>query len=152
MSKPMRLMFVVLVGLLTACSSVPFAQRQQQRQAAYAAATGAPVKSFHFFTLWSWEPLSDSELVIYTRPNQAWLLDLDGRCQNLSFTNTIGLTSSNGEVWVRFDKVQVGRDYIPCTIMQIRPIDVKQLRIEQEAQRRINAQPRLPSSPATEIN
>ena len=146
MSRSIRLIFVALVGLLTACSSVPYTQRQQQRQAAYTAAAGAPVKSFHFFNLWSWEPLSDSQLVIYTRPSQAWLLDLDGRCQNLTFTNAIGLTSSSGEVWVRFDKVRVGRGYIPCTIMQIRPVDVKRLRIEQEAQRTIDAQPRTPAA------
>lgn len=146
MRKPTRFIFMALAGLLTACSSVPYTQRQQQRQAAYTAAAGAPVKSFHFFNLWSWEPLSESQLVIYTRPNRAWLLDLDGRCQNLEFTNAIGLTSSSGEVMVRFDKVRVGRGYIPCTIMQIRPVDVKRLRIEQEAQRKINAQPRIPAA------
>ncbi|MEO8809635.1 MAG: DUF6491 family protein [Rhodanobacter sp.] len=133
---------LALVFMLSACSSVPYAQRQQQRQQAYATAAGAPVKSFRFFNLWSWEPLSDSQVVVYTQPNQAWLLDLDGRCQNLEYTQAIGLTSSIGEVSTRFDKVLTGRGYIPCTIMQIRPVDVKRLRIEQEAQRKINAQPR----------
>lgn len=149
MSRSTRWSLAVLTGLLVACSSVPHAQRQQQRQAAYAAAAGAPVRSFHFFNLWSWEPLSDTELVVYTRPNRAWLLDLDGHCQNLMFTNAVGLTSSVGEVSVRFDKVLVGRGYMPCTIMQIRPVDVKRLRIEQEAQRKINAQPRASTVPAS---
>ncbi len=142
MSKPGLLIVLALVGALAACSSVPYAQRQQQREAAYAAAAGAPVRSFHFFNLWSWEPLSDSRVAIYTRPNQAWLLDLDGHCQNLEFTSAIGITSNTGEVSVRFDKVLTGRRYLPCTIMQIRPVDVKRLRIEQEAQRKINAEPR----------
>ena len=149
MSKSALLITVALAAALTACSSVPYAQRQQQRQAAYAAAAGAPVKSFHFFSLWSWEPLSDSELVVYTQPQRAWLLGLDGHCQNLEFTQAIGLTSSTGEVSTRFDKVLTGRNYIPCTIMQIRPVDVKRLRIEQEAQRKVNAQPRAPASPAS---
>ncbi len=149
MSRPGWSITLALVGLLAACSSVPYAQRQQQRQAAYAAAAGAPVPSFHFFTLWSWEPLSDSELVVYTRPSQAWLLGLDGRCENLEFTQAIGLTSVTGDVSARFDKVLTGRHRMPCTIMQIRPVDVKQLRIAQEAQRKINAEPREQSAPAS---
>lgn len=149
MSKSALLITVVLAGALAGCSSVPYAQRQQQRQAAYAAAAGAPVQSFHFFNLWSWEPLSDTEVVVYTQPNRAWLLGLDGHCQNLEFTQAIGLTSSAGEVSARFDKVLTGRQYIPCTIMKIRPVDVKRLHIEQEAQRKINAQPRTSANPAS---
>ncbi|MEO8779335.1 MAG: DUF6491 family protein [Rhodanobacter sp.] len=142
MSKSGLLIAVVMAGALAACSSVPYAQSEQQRQAAYVAAAGAPVRSFHFFSLWSWEPLGDSELVVYTQPSRAWLLDLDGSCQNLEFTHAIGLTSSTGEVSARFDKVLTGRRYMPCTIMRIRPINVKQLRVAQEAQRKINAEPR----------
>jgi hypothetical protein len=138
----------VLVAVLAACSSVPLAQREQQRQAAYASAAGAPVRSFHFFTLWSWEPLGDRQVVVYTRPSQAWLLDLDGPCQDLPFTQAIGLTSSSGTVFNRFDKVLVGRSSMPCMITQIRPVDVRQLRVAQEAQRKIDAAPREPAAPA----
>ncbi len=151
MSRPGPRIILALAGLLAACSSVPYAQRQQQRQAAYVAAAGAPVTSFHFFTLWSWEPLSDHELVVYTRPSQAWLLDLDGPCENLRFTHAIGLTSSIGEVSTRFDKVLTGRHYMPCMITQIRPVDVKQLRITQEAQRKISAEPREQPAPASDL-
>jgi len=150
MSKQGLLIAAALVAAtLVACSSVPYAQRHQQRQAAYAAAAGAPVKSFHFFSLWSWEPLSDTELAVYTRPDRAWLLDVDGYCPNLQYTQTIGLTSSIGQVSVRFDKVLTGRHDIPCVISQIRPVDVKQLRIKQEAQRKINAAPRESAAPAS---
>lgn len=131
-----------LVAVLAACSSVPLAQRQQQRQAAYAHAAGAPVRSFHFFSLWSWEPLGESQVVVYTRPSQAWLLDLDGPCENLQYTQAIGLTSSSGEVSTRFDKVLTGGRYFPCMITQIRPVDLKQLHLAQEAQRAIDARPR----------
>ena len=148
MSKQFILVAIAMAVALAACSSVPYAQRQQQRQQAYAAAAGAPVKSFHFFTLWSWEPLGDSELAVYTRPDRAWLLDVDGTCLDLPYTRAIGLTSSVGQVWARFDKVLTGRHDIPCTISQIRPVDVKLLLIKQEAQRKINAQPREPVAPA----
>jgi len=142
MSTVRSCLVLALLTVLAACSSVPLAQREQQRQAAYASAAGAPVRSFHFFTLWSWEPLGDHQVVVYTRPSQAWLLDLDGTCQNLQFTQTIGLTSSSGTVYTRFDKVLTGRSYMPCMITQIRPVDLKQLRVTQEAQRKINAEPR----------
>ena len=83
----------LMLGLLCAgCSSVPYAQRMSERQAAYAAAAGAPVRSFNFFSLYSWEPLSDTELAVYTQPNKAWLLDLGG-CQDLLFVNSIGLSA-----------------------------------------------------------
>ena len=147
MSKSGLLITFVLAGLLAACSSVPYVQRQQQQRAAYAAAAGAPVSSFHFFSLWSWWPLSGSELVVYTRPSQAWLLDLDETCQNLEFTHALRVTSSTGEVSARFDKVLTGHRDMPCTIMRIRPVNVKQLKVAQEAQRKINAVPReQPSS------
>ncbi len=148
MTRLRWLIVAVLAAGMVACSSVPYAQREQQRQAAYLAAAGAPVQHFRFMSLWSWEPLSDSQVVIYTRPNQAWLLDLDGACQNLQYTNAIGLTSSFGQVSTRFDKVLTGRRYIPCTIQQIRPVDVARLKIEQEAQRKIDSQPRHQPSPA----
>jgi hypothetical protein len=137
-----------LVALLAACSNVPYTQRMQQRQAAYAAAAGAPVRSFRYFTLYSWEPLSNTQLAVYTRPNQAWLLDVESGCQNLSFTNGIGLTSSVNEVSARFDKVFTGRGYIPCRIMQIRSVDLAKLKVEQEAQRKIDAEPRQSDQPS----
>ncbi|WP_426690310.1 DUF6491 family protein [Rhodanobacter ginsengiterrae] len=138
----------LMLALVTAgCSSVPYAQRMSQRQAAYAAAAGAPVRSFHYFSLYSWEPLSDTELAVYTRPNQAWLLELGG-CQDLMFTNTIGLTSNINQVMVGFDKVLTGRRNFPCTITGIRPVDVKSLKIAQEKQRKIEAAARSAEQPA----
>ncbi|KRF01925.1 hypothetical protein ASG87_10490 [Frateuria sp. Soil773] len=127
-----------LLALLAACSGVPRAQQDSQRQAAYAAAAGAPVRSFRFFTLYSWEPLGRDRLAVYTRPNEAWLLDVGG-CTDLEFTQAIGLTSNLHEVSVGFDKVLTGRRDFPCTIRQIRPVDVAKLKAVQHEQRRIEA-------------
>lgn len=129
---------------LAACASVPYAQRVAQRQSQYAAAAGAPVNSFHFFSLYSWEPLGDHQLAVYTHPNRAWLLDVS-RCPNLQFANAIGLSSSVNEVSVRFDKVYAGGGYAPCWISRIRPIDVAKLHVEQQAQRKITAEAREPA-------
>jgi hypothetical protein len=148
MSRVRPFLALALAGLLAACSSVPYAQRQQQRLAAYEAAAGAPVRSFRFFPpMWSWEPLGDTQLAVYTRPQQAWLLDLSGACQNLPFANAIALTSNLDEVSVNFDKVLTGRSYFPCTIKRIRPVDVARLKVEQAKQRKIEAAPRAAPPP-----
>jgi hypothetical protein len=141
----LRVLALILLGaLLTACESAPYAKRLQQRQQAYAAAAGAPVRSFRLvmgMQIYSWEPLSDTQLVIYTLPSKAYLLDL-WPCNNLSFTNFIGLTSFADQVQTGFDKVLTGRPYIPCVIKQIRPIDLARFKLDQEGQRHIDSVPR----------
>ena len=124
---------------MAACSSVPYAQRMSARQAAYAAAAQEPVRSFRFFELYSWEPLGDSRLAIYTRPNEAYLVSVMGPCPDLEFTNAIGLTSNLNEVQVRFDKVLTGRRDIPCTIGEIRPVDLARLKSVEHEQRKIQS-------------
>ncbi len=144
-----RILWVtMLAAMLAACASAPHAQRTSERQAAYAAAAGAPVRHFRFFSLYSWEPLSDSQLAVYTRPNEAWLLDLGGDCQDLAFVNSIGLTSNLNQVMVGFDRVLTGRGNFPCTISQIRPVDVKSLKAVQQQQRLIKSEPRGADKPA----
>lgn len=137
----------VVVTTLAACAADPQqVQRDNQRVAAYAAAAGPPVRTFHFFSpLYSWEPLGNQQLVVYTRPNQAWLLDVAG-CPNLSFTNAIGLTSNMHEVTVMLDSVLTGRRDFPCTITQARPLDVSRLKAARKAQRTIEERAR--SAPA----
>jgi hypothetical protein len=134
-----HLLATVAVALaLAGCARVgkEYTARLNARQQAYAAAAGQPVNSFRYFSLWSWEPLSDYELAVYTRSNEAWLLDLDGRCPNLQFTNHIALTSSASEVMVKFDRVLTGPTDAPCFIKQIRPVDIAKLNSPQEGKPR----------------
>lgn len=65
---------------------------------------------------------------------------------NLSITPSIGLTSNLHQVSVGFDKVLTGRRDFPCTITQIRPLDVKQIKAAQQARRKIEAEPRAADS------
>lgn len=133
---------ITLAATLAACSSVPRAEREAQRRADYEAAAGPGQRSFRFFgNLWSWEPLGNDLLAVYTRPNEAWLLTVGG-CTDLEYTNAIGITSSFHEVSVGFDKVLTGRRDFPCFITGIRPVNVKQLKATQELRRSIEAKPR----------
>lgn len=120
--------------LLTACAANrAAAQRDQAKLAAVHAAAGEPVGSFNYMasTLYSWEPLSDNELLIYTRPNKAWLLNV-GLCPELPYTVAIGLTSHVGQVSSGLDSVIVQGANFPCHIQKIQPVNVDQLKqIEQ---------------------
>jgi hypothetical protein len=146
----MRVFMVSLAAMvLAACSSIPYAERLQQRQQAYEAAAGAPVRSFRliFNSIYSWKPLSDTQLVVYTQPTSAYLLDV-WPCNNLTFTNGIGLTSFANEVQTGFDKVFTGRGYIPCRIRQIRPVNLAQFKLERESQRHVDSLQRDNDNPA----
>lgn len=134
-------LFIAAIATLSvaACSSVPYAQRISARQAAYTAAARDPVRSFRFFELYSWEPLGDSKLAIYTKPSEAYLVSVMGPCPDLEFTNAIGLTSNLNEVQVRFDKVLTGRRDFPCTIGEIRPVDLARLKSVEHEQCKIQS-------------
>lgn len=144
MSKMQVLSAVFMGMLLAACASQPYDQHLQQRQQAYNAAAGTPVRSFRLVfgaQIYSWESLSDTQLVVYTLSNRAYLLDV-WPCNNLTITTTIGLTSFAGTVQTGFDKVLTGRPYIPCVIKQIRPVDLAQFKLDREAQRHMDNVPR----------
>lgn len=143
-SRSSLIVGVLVFGSLLGGCATNHPERESQRQAAYRAATGAPVHSFRFFgSLYSWEPLGNQQLAVYTRPNQAWLLDVPG-CNELPFATAIGLTSNMHEVMTGFDHILTGRGNVPCTITQIRPIDVSKLKAAREAQRKIEERPRPP--------
>ncbi|MGO3126665.1 MAG: DUF6491 family protein [Luteimonas sp.] len=122
---------LLAVLALTACASSP-RTTDAEKYALYDAHAGEAVDHFRYFgSINGWTPLGDSALAVWTRPSEAWLLDLSGTCQDLTFTPAIGLTSSMSRVSARFDKVLVrnrGSINIPCHIQQIRPLDIKAVR------------------------
>ena len=119
--------------------------------AMYRAHAGQPVKSISLFGhINGWTPIGDSALAVWTRPSEAYLLELDGPCYDLEYTPFIALTSTLNRVSARFDKVLVrDRDVvsIPCRINTIRPLDVTAIRA---AEKTLRSQPsELPPSGGT---
>ena len=116
--------------------------------ALYREHAGAPVDRFQYFgSIDGWTPLGDSALALWTRPNQAYLLELQGRCQDLDFAQAISVTNQMGSVHRRFDKVIVlGQQSIkiPCFIDRILPLDVKALK---QAQKEIRSAGTMPEEP-----
>lgn len=138
---------LLAVGGLSACSNAADMKRTAQRQAEFTAAAGAPQRNFLFSTpLYSWEALGETQLVVYTKPKEAYILDVKA-CNNLLVTKSIGLTSRLGEVSVNFDRVRTYSPRISCVISQIRPVDMRHLKTAQQAQRKVDEAPREATPP-----
>lgn len=128
MNKALLLMSLLLV---TACAGQP-SMTTSERLDLYRAHAGDPVSSFQFTgRLWGWRSLGDSALAVWTRSNQGYLIELAGRCQDLQFAHSIGLTSSVGRVSAGFDRVIVrlpsnrNPNRVGCSIRTIRPINTQ---------------------------
>ena len=86
-------------------------------------------------------------LAVWTKPNQAYLLELQGRCPDLDFASAISVSNQMGRVHSRFDKVTVlGRQSIkmPCFIGRILPLDVKAIKQAQRDMREAGTMPEDP--------
>ena len=133
-----RLCLLLALGFaLTACATIP-KQTDAEKLALYRAQAGEPVKDFRYFgSINGWTPLGDSALVVWTKPSEAFLLELHGPCSNLDYAPAITLSNTMGQVSPRFDSVKVhggGSSHmdIPCRIQTIRPLDVKGLKQAQQ--------------------
>jgi hypothetical protein len=128
------LAFSVLAG----CASNP-AHRELEQLATYRAHAGAPVDRFHYLGRMShWTALGPEAVAIWTSPTRAYLLEVDGPCNDLAFAQAIRLSASTGMVHARFDDVTplgTGIHPSPCRIREIRPLDVPALKAAQRATR-----------------
>lgn len=115
---------------LTACAMGPQIS-DEERLAIYREHAGEPVGSFHTLgSISGWTPLGDSALAVWTRPNEAYLLELFAPCSGLEYTPSISITEQFGTVSAGFDEVIVLNDpglNIPCRIDEIRPLDVDEI-------------------------
>jgi len=150
-----------LLGLLAACASnSPVAETrgaqgagagtaapataQERALARYSAWAGRPVKSFTWLGRFdSWEPLGKEHLLVYTRPNEAYLLKVSGPCDVRFATGPIGITSTNYTVYAGLDSITVnsgpgGR--WQCPIDEIRPLDVRGMKADLQSQEKTQPQ------------
>jgi hypothetical protein len=117
--------------LLTACAGQP-SMTSSERLELYRAHAGEPVSGFQFTgRLWGWRSLGDSALAVWPRSNQGYLIELAGRCPDMAFAHSIGLTSRTGRVSAGFDRVIVqlpanrSPNRVGCMIRTIRPINTQ---------------------------
>ncbi len=115
--------------LLGACASVPNTDNQELQF--YRAHAGAKVDSFNYLGhMDSWKALGSSTIALWTRPNEAWLIDLVGICNNLEYTPAIGIPRSVGQVRTGSEVLVHDPSGIenPCYIQAIRPLDAEAIR------------------------
>ena len=139
-SAALALVCALSAGCATTAPSITLNSADTQRLAEVSAVAGKPVSSFRFLSMSSFEPIGDSDLLLFTSPGSAWLLHLDGSCRDLDFDPFLGLTSTFNRVSAGFDSVVARGNPIPCRIQQIRPVDTAVLR-RAEKERRMQAQP-----------
>ena len=110
----------------------------------YRSHAGEPVDSIRYPARYTgWTPLGDSALALWTRPSEAWLVELSGPCQNLDYALSIAIDSRSGWLSSRFDRIYVndnGLIPIPCQIASIRPLDVKAIRMDEQKLREVRQQ------------
>ncbi len=104
--------------------------KAEQRLDRYQPYLGEPVKSFTALQKDSWQPISRTQLVLWTTINNAYLITVQDTCQQLPFTETVGVTSTTSQI-TTLDAVLVRGDR--CNITQIQPIDVKRMKADQKA-------------------
>jgi hypothetical protein len=128
--------FVGLVALIGACSSGGPRLTDAQQRERYAAYAGPPVDSFTWLgRFYSWQTLGDNQLVVFTTPSDAYLLTVQAPCNDLPFTQIVGVTTTAGTVHARLDSLIVKG--WRCPITQIRPVDYARMRadLRSEAQK-----------------
>lgn len=125
---------------LSACATGP-KQTDAERLQMYRDHAGEPVSDFKYFnSLNGWTPVGDTALAVWTKPSEAFLLELFGPCTDLDYAPAISITNMMGRVSARFDEVipRGGASSpvrMPCRIQTIRPLDVKALRASQKEMR-----------------
>jgi hypothetical protein len=121
---------------LAACSGVPHKSAPDARLARVQAVAGQRLGSISFLgSLSSWEPLDDQHVLLYPRPNEAYLLTVVP-CPDLNTAISVGVTSRFSRITQGIDSIVPGNmsaTSYPCRIQDIRRVDVKALRAADKA-------------------
>lgn len=142
--RPHRLTHHVLiaaacVALLASCATTGLSD--PQRLALYREHAGEAQRDFRYSRqLTGWTALGDEALAVWTKPNEAYLLEFGGGgCSGLESASTILITNLLGQVSAGLDRVQVidqprGFNFT-CRIQTIRPLDAKAIRASEKSLR-----------------
>ena len=91
---------------------------------------GEPIRGFTAFRMQSWQPVSRTQLILWTSINDAYLLTVSNNCPEMMFTDSVQVTSTGSQI-SSLDQVRVGGDR--CPIEKIQPIDIRQWRKDRDA-------------------
>ena len=127
--------------LLAACAGTPRLS-DEERLARYQAYAGEPIERFTQIRIDNWESLDSNKLVLWNGRQEAYLLTVWDTCADLRQAQTITVISASSHTVSVFDKIKVVKDprfgpimtgFDTCPIREIRAVNVKQMRADDEA-------------------
>lgn len=117
-------------------TATPAQQRALERYLAYA---GPPIPYFTWLgQFYSWEGLGKDTLVVFTVPDEAYLLKVWPPCDLRFVINAIGITSTARTIYAHADSITInsagtGPGRWRCPIDEIRKIDYQRMRADERA-------------------
>jgi hypothetical protein len=115
---------VLALAGVTAMAHADTREYEKKQLARFERYAGEPVKEFPMFSLWQWQVVGPTKLVVWPTIKDAYLLTVDKGCNNLEWTHGLSVTQNmRQKVSQRFDYVVFGNQR--CKIEQIRPIDYR---------------------------
>jgi hypothetical protein len=154
MRRNLRTSAVLLLALVlcAACAGgIPLHPDQQQVRDRYAAYAGPPIASFTWLGRYdSWEALGKNELVIFTTPNDAYMLKIWPPCDMRLVINNIALSSTGSTVTAHLDSVITNSPATGrwrCPIDEIRRVDYRRMMADLRARAQEQPQPQPPAPP-----
>jgi hypothetical protein len=99
----------------------------------YAAYAGESVKEIRYFQLYNWQRSTDKQVVLWTKPSEAWLLTLQHSCDALRGGRVVievGGAGVPGRLQL-LDDLNVGQ--MKCKVVGIQPIDLAAVKRAQKA-------------------
>lgn len=128
--NPLKLVPVALVGVLLGACAITPGSSDSSRLAAYAPFLQPAVKSIRYSQARNWEKVTDQHVLLETRPNEQYLLKLDGPCLTFSNGSPSLIIDSHmtGMLSAGTDRIGTMDSRITCLIREIRPLDVAAMR------------------------
>jgi hypothetical protein len=127
----MRIRLALIGLMLAAAASLAVAKRTPIDYAAYA---GDPVKEIKFSQLYNWQRVTDRQMVVWTKPSTAYLLNLRNNCDALAGRVTVeigGVDGIQGRLQAGFGEVIVGQ--MRCRVDSIQPLDLARMNADRKA-------------------
>src|SRR6202008_2744841 len=98
-----------LATLLGACSTTPERTYERDPLDRYDRYAGPPIDRFAYRgTLDGWRAVDRDRVIVWTTPDDAYLLTVDSDCHDLTKVNRLRLTSSCGDFDRTYDYMVIG--------------------------------------------
>jgi hypothetical protein len=130
MKRIAPLLFGLLMFPLNALAKEPKVNKLQERYAFVSQFAGEAKPSVVFMRYDSFELLGDHSILLYESMNRAYVVDVDNFCRELPWAFAIGVENHGNTLSARFDSLRVRGQ--SCRIMQIKPVDVKAMKLAQK--------------------